>query len=270
MENKNTNGLVRDAVKIASNIYDSLTPYEDWVIVNICKSHNWSFTYPDCPEIPTGFGYIYDKVPDILEKDGVIEAKTNKWFIGLTTKPYSSENPKNLPIYDTISIVARAKKYFNKETRAEYYKKYDTSTNTYEGPKVAGQYSALINVKKLIKFIRWYGNQSPRFNSVTGELSYLGYSLKFSGLDKINAVKLLVDNIGSIVRYKDFYEIREGVNFDSDIKTQKQKIQNSLESMYKSIKNDVTSSDLKSYIVLAQQNGFGMFINHLNPEKTPK
>lgn len=269
---ENINGLVQDALKTANYILNSLTPYDEWVIVNLCKvTNNPAFTYPTYPEIPTIFGYSFDKVPEFFIKEGVIEAKTfDKWYSGLTIVPYyGSQKHDGLPIYDGITKIARNKEYINKSNRVGYYEKWKRDYVD-DGPGGVEHYSALINVKKLREFVRWYGNQSPKVDIKNGHLYYLKFVLPFNGDEKIKAVKLLVDNINSIVSYKEFYEIREGTNYDKDSIKQKSRIHNSLESMFKTIKSELKKSELKNYLIMVQQDGFGMFINYIKPEKPSK
>ncbi len=264
------NGLINDCVTLCSYIYDALPPAEYWSVVNIAKTANRTFTYPSIKEIPTSYGYSYDRVPQELLAQGVIEAlMPNRWFTrwGNAISGSYSANGK-----DFLTTIARDKGYLNflklpnDQTVAHFYYEWRNSRENW-GPVEAGQYSVLINKQKLVEFTRWYSNTSPQFVLQTGDLYFLGQNLKFEGEVKRKTVDLMIKNINSIVPKEQFYELRE----DSSVTTYEQqknrnrltKVSDRLEDTYKQIQREIEKHPVLGVALIPiQKKGFGIFVNN--------
>ena len=243
-------------------IYNSLSPRDTWKIVNIGKSNNQVFNWPSYPSIPWSYGYTYDSVPQILEEDGVIEAKVaNSWFMGVEngTKQF----------LDAITIAARQKKYITDDEIVNFYCKYSHSRKSNDrGPtSVGGQYSILVNIQKLIAFYQKYNQEAtppkPIFNEKVRTLDFLGEKILFKGKIEQKSVKILVDNMNSMVSKKDFFDVRGEGKYEVEVKKfGSTPAHEPIEKVFKEIKSKITSNDkLKKVLILAQQEGFGMFID---------
>lgn len=251
------NGLVNDAVRLCTVIWDSLLPTSQWAVVNIAKSKNALFTYPTkYQEIPTSFGYTYDRVPQYLSECGVIEALgVSRWFM-FFSKGISEKTT------DLITNVARAKKYISEDQSASYYHTLSDYKQRY-GPTEPGQYAILINVSKMSNFIRRSLTTIPQFSEDSGILSFLGKVIRFDGEVEKKSVRLLVDNIGSIVTKEEFYSIPRGAkNYKAIVESKKGSLHDSLEKMFNKIKSKFyEDKDLKNALIFVQKDGFGIFVN---------
>ena len=174
MENaRDMNGLLKDAFKLSVQIFDSLSPSDKYVIVNIAKTTNSTFTYPANSEIPTSYGYLFDKTPQVLIEEKVFIVKEkNKWWIG-------NDKIKQNTL-DLITIMARSKGYLNKDEWAHYYSQWIYDHYNY-GPTCSGLYVVLIDVLKLKEFINKLSGALPVFNEATKSLEFLGQTVLFSG-----------------------------------------------------------------------------------------
>jgi hypothetical protein len=264
----------QNAMLTGNIILNNISPRDRWIIVNIAQTENQVFSYPSIPELPTCFGYVFDKVPQILEEEGVIEAKINGlWFLKISSikKEYLGKTGK-----DSITVVARHKGYIKKTEIAEHYIKYDKYLKLDTGPKARGQYSVLINVNRLRLFINWYSGLTPIFNDNNKTLEFLNEKIQFNGDVNIKSIKLLIDNINSMVSNKDFYEIPRGLtNYNELIKHKgKTKVHESLKKIFKEIENKIKSNNiLKNVLIPVQKDGYGIFINNKKlqlPKNNPK
>ena len=84
----------------------------------------------------------------------------------------------------------------------------------HDGPKGRYHITALIDKKKMRKFLLEIRNNSPVFNEQSGEFTFRGEKLAFSGEKNIAAVKLLVEKINSRVSKKEFYESGGDTNYE--------------------------------------------------------
>jgi len=85
-----------DALKLASNILNSLLPNKEWEIVNIALKEPETYVLEGYTAIPLSFGYEYDKTPDFLEQHGVIEGKTKGWWYVGIKKRNSQKNQNRI------------------------------------------------------------------------------------------------------------------------------------------------------------------------------
>lgn len=260
---------IRDCLSLVLNIHDSLSPHDSWKVVNIGKSTNSTFSWPSYPSIPWSFGYSYDSVSQILEEEGVIEAKIqDAWYIGITKTSASQSDP--------ITILARKKGYLKNDESVKYYSKW-TSEHVDHGPtSVGGQFSILVNVQNLIKFYWKYNEQTlpprPTFNETTKNLDFLGESVHFMGEIEQKSVRLLMENLNSLVSKKEFYEVRGEVGYEETVKKKRPTlVHEPLEKMFTEIKKKIMANKkLKNVLILAQQDGFGMFLNQKTLTPAPQ
>lgn len=265
----NMNNVVQNSIQLAVSIFSNLPPQKTWAIVNIGKSSNLSFYFTKYPNISTVYGYKYDYVPCFLENEGVIEAKVpHRWFTEIT----ESEIPNN----DSITRVAHLKGYLNHLESTNFYSRYSqTQPKNNFGPyTVGGQFSILVNVRKMYDFCEKYldtPDRIPKFNEATKCLEFLGESLLFIGKAEQNSLKLLLSNLNSIVSKQDFFESGGNASSYADaVKRRRQTlIHDPLEKRFIKIKKRIMANKrLGVSLVLVQQNGFGMFLN--NKAMSPK
>lgn len=272
-------GIVNDASKLCLKIFNSTPPNKPWTIINIAKSSNETFTYPDYIEIPTSFGYAYDNVPTFLKDEGVFEATMqNKWFTNVANR---SAVRVNIGLHDVITEVARSKGYLENKAEAQFYFKLKRQYVD-EGPVTSGQYAVLVNMKNLIRFYGKYNppqiEDSPTFDVSTGDLIFLGEKVHVEGDIHIKSMALLIKNINSRVSAKELYEIRQNSNYEQEVAKYKKTPTNDIvEQVFKSLKTKVDENDkLRKIIVFVQRDGFGIFIDRnamqllTNPQKTPQ
>jgi hypothetical protein len=254
--------VMENAFFLALNILGTLSPRDSYVVVNIAKSNNPIFSYPSIPEIPSVFGYNFDKVPQILEEEEVICAKvSNRWYINRSISLWKDERG------DALDIKAHALGILPKKNGYGYYKARDNNYTRSQsfGPIVSGQYAALISVERLKLFV---GKSSEPVKSkvpqmIDGKyLEFMGERIEFSGLE-LRAVACLVKNIGSIVSVQDFCETDPDDNYDRYVKEKKlteldDKLSKRLEAIRRKIKSN---SVLSKLLVPAKQEGFGLFVN---------
>lgn len=259
MENK----VIQDAVRLAINILDSLLPSDSWLMVNIVKNKKEQLNFNDFPDIPTTFGYTYDQVVLLLVKEEVIEElNPNSWFIRITDK--NSYYAHNISPYidqlDPLGMQAWHKGYIKEGQLVEYY--YSNERQRL-GPIISGHFSVLINRKSLENFIKKYSNSHPILNEETGEFSFRGEVVIFHGELEIKSLKLLLDNLNSIVTKKRFYEVR-GKN-DYDLIKKKYgvtQLHDSLEKLFINIRSKIKkNAKLRDTFIFTQDNGFGIFLN---------
>lgn len=260
---ENNSGLVQDAIKTAIAIVNSITPYNKWVIVNIGKTPNLTFTYPTIPVIPTCFGYNYDKVPELFETDGVIEAKIEKrWFVKLTKSSYDTYAPPVYEKFDFITKTARVKNYFDKDTRADYYNKepgvYRHGGGNY-GPEIPGQYAVLINVDQLRRFMGFYSGSVPLYYISNKCLFYRGNKLTIDGEVEGKLVDILIKNYNSIVPKEIIYKYIHPSG--KEYAKNKTFADDSIKSSYKRIEKKFNKDTFFGpNFLLAQKRGFGIFV----------
>lgn len=259
MENK----VIKDAVRLATNILNSLLPSDSWAIVNIVKDERDHLLFNDFPDIPTTFGYIYDQVITLLTEEGIIEeSNPGSWFIGITDTDsyYAHHILPYIEQLDGLGMEARSKGYLTEKQLVEYYYSNDRQKL---GPVISGHYSVLINRNRLDKFIKKFSNLLPNINEETGEFSFRGEVVLFKGELEIKSLKLLLNNLNSLVSKKEFYLVR-GKNDYEQIKDRYgvTQLHDSLEKMFNVIKKRLKqNSKLKDVFVFTQDNGFGIFIN---------
>lgn len=157
---KMQNEITKDALKLASNILNSLLPDQKWAIVNIAIDDRNMFILNGYSSIPPLFGYKYNKTPILLKQKKVIEGETVGWWaIGIKGRNshWSRIMPADLTLDDNIVEAAQKKGYIRKDEIIEYY--YHVSTENI-GPRMHGQAAVLINLKALKKFTTENRNQN--------------------------------------------------------------------------------------------------------------
>lgn len=160
--NKN---VTSDALKLASNILDSLLPSRDWEIVNIALNEPERFTLEDYSSIPPSFGYEFNNTPIFLEQYGVILAKTVGWWykdITSVNTHYNRVKPQEIMLDGNIDEIAQDRKYIRNDETIEYF--YNIPTEDI-GPRKHGQMAILVNRKALEKFKEKFENKFDNQNT---------------------------------------------------------------------------------------------------------
>lgn len=254
------NNLTQDALRLSETILDSLLPNEGWVIVNIAQINQKTFKVPTWPGIPTSFGYEFDKVPDLLIEEGVIEMlASDHWFTDVTSLMLLEGESIN-----QMTVFARGKGYIKQNENIEFmWTGIINGVKMYWRGSYRGQYAALINRKQLEVFIKYCKNLGPKFNEETGTFEFLGETVNFEGKVEIKSVQLLVQNLNSIVAKEDFYKVRGKEDYQVIKKEHGvTRLHDVLEKVFDKIKKKFeTNPKLKDTIKLVQKDGFGMFIN---------
>ncbi|MBI3379666.1 hypothetical protein HY029_02855 [Candidatus Gottesmanbacteria bacterium] len=256
------NHLFKDALKLAKTINSTTLTIREWTIINIAKLGSGLVTFKDEQDLPTVYGYTYEDVIDLFEKEGVIEEKVkNYWYLIISKKTSNELYP--------LTLKARKLRYITPNEFVECWKR--GTIEFYYGPEIAGKYSVLINKNKLSNFIKVYSGLSPRFDLNTGEFTFLGEKVKFNGDIEIKSLSLLLNNLNCIISKKEFYEIR-GNNYDAVIKSKKETATHDmLEKVFREIKRKIYSNEkLKNTIIFVQEEGFGLFINLRAISSTPQ
>ena len=261
------NRLIEDAINLSETVLDSLLPGQEWVIVNIAKTDTQTFALDGIPQIPTCFGYVYDRVPELLEKEGIIEAKEeNRWYTEVKNiSHYMNDDFTEIAFaklreLDGITAFTRKKGYLTEDEIVEYI---DGSDRVNFNRQFGKQYAVLMNRKAMEQFIGWYRGLTPKFDEKTGELHFLGQTMKFSGAITIKTVKLLMDNLNSFVSKKDFYNLRGVDNYDTKIRLKKlTAIHDIFEKSIKDIKTTLAKNPkIEEALTIIQKDGFGIFMN---------
>lgn len=263
------NSLVNDAVSFCQLIYEGTSPNHKWRAVSIAKNINRIFSYQQIPEIPTGYGYFYDEVPKYLLEEGVIETMLpSRWVTGV------SQNPPGIKTGDLVTATAIAKGYIDKNQIFKYYVKYDRDHRVAGyGPILPGQFTALINIEALLKFIVTATSNSqgqiPTFDPLTGELIFMGEKITIVGPVEIKSMNLLIQNINSIVSKANLYEVREKVNYQQAIENKNAtRINDIIEKIFKALRTKVKSNPkLNDILIFVQSEGFGIFIDRNQLQK---
>jgi hypothetical protein len=265
--------VTQDALKLAKNIQKSLPPDENkaLVVVNILVDSRDEFSLDEYPSIFQSFGYRYDKTPDFLEKNGVIEAKNEgKWYVDIvdTNDVWVKRILPETRLVDPIALTALKKKYIKDDQIPKYYYEAtywgDAMTNVYSwGPKKHGQMAILINRKKLEDFINWFSGLKPKFNEGTGLFEFLGETAQIDGKIEKKSFQLLLDNINSIVTKKEFYEVRGKKDYEAIYKgTGILNTHDALEKIFTKLREKIESNPkFRQAIKFVQKDGFGIFIN---------
>jgi len=71
--------LKYDCLRLINRILSDT--FEDFVIVHLAQSEFEVFSYPGSPEIPTAYGYVIDRTPQYLEREGVLKILYNGNFV---------------------------------------------------------------------------------------------------------------------------------------------------------------------------------------------
>jgi hypothetical protein len=204
MDNSNNNA-VYDAVDLAKRIFDAIVPNKDSIVTTISKSKEKMFLAPD--NIGTQvFGYFYDQVPDLLEEVMLAKEKWY-WFAGKNKAPnyerIKSEalrkDKNGYKVPNVITKYAWEHGYLPKDEEVDLWlvKDRDAYTVTF-----------LTTRRKLSRFINKYTNTVPVFDEKRGELFFLHQPpVIFEGSVRILTVKLLLDNLNSIVSLQELYDI---------------------------------------------------------------
>lgn len=255
--------VIDDAIDLATNILSSLLPNKKFEIVNIAIKEPQTFTIEGYPSIPLSFGYRFNDTPKLLEQDGAIVGKTDKWwYVGITKKNsiWNNNRPREIDLDGNIDDVVHKYKLIGDDEVIEYY--FNKSKNNV-GPRESGQMAILVSRRKLEQFVGWYKGVSPQFDSKTGIFTYRGVSVTIKGKNAINWFKLLFDNLGGIVSKQQFYE----VNGKRDYQTIKKsrgvtQLHDTLEKGFGKLVEIVESEPfLRKSVIMLQRGGFGMFID---------
>lgn len=254
------NSVVDDAIKTIAWILDGTIPSDKYVVVNIAKSSNPFFIYPGNKEIPTSYGYGYDRTPALLMQEKcVLGMVPKRWFVG-TTK----ENPryKVMGNYELASLttLGRKLKAINDD---EYYRNY-LGEYSHMGPNETGQYAILLDVEASRNYYWRVKGLVPTFNN--GSLNFLGQLLTFEK-QQANGVEVLIKNINSIVGMESFYSAVYDKNpkeYLSEIaENGKTGVHDKLESIIKQIRAKIDANRiLEKALLMVRHDGFGMFIDH--------
>ncbi len=263
------NDAVKNAILLGKKMLSTVSPRDEYIVVNIGKSNNLIFTYPSINDIPSSFGYFYDKVPQILEEEGVILAKKkNRWYINQVIQLWKNENP------DSLDKVGQEIKLINPGEGFAYYKCRQTSSTRGSsiGPELAGQFAVIIDVKNLRFFLNKYTWSAPYFNIKSGVFKFLGEEMSFSGEKDKKRLDILVNNINCLISKQKFYETT-----DEKYEIHKQRksviqIHDTLRKGFEKIKNNLIKNEkFKKSLVFNSENGFGIFVNNSYfKDETPK
>lgn len=275
------NSVTDEAVKLCNLLLDNMNPLKDWCIFNICKgsaslkekcvAFDISKNYPS---IPTSFYYYYDQTPQFLVDLKVIESfSKNLWCTGtiVNTKNYTFDYDRHFPFVDSITQVAREKKYITEEEMIHYYSirpaNYHPDRDGIElkdlGPReYAGLFSILVTKNGLRQCINKYKSTIPQFDKTTGVLSFLGEELQFTASLQIKTIELLIQNVNSTVSYKELHNIRDATKYEKAIINGKSKTHDAIDSTIKDIKKNLKSNQLLDQtLIIIQKDGHGLFIN---------
>lgn len=171
------NVILNEALRLAKIIYQSFLPDEQWLIVNIALHKKDTFLIQGYPDIPTVFGYRFDKTTLLLEKHGVIEGKTPGLLyvrITVTDSYYGRYILPEATIIDDIGWIAREKGYINHDQLVEYY----NDGNSF-GPRMHGQAAILVSRRALELFIKQQGDKFPITSQQNQDYWYTDKQLKF-------------------------------------------------------------------------------------------
>lgn len=147
---KKLNGLEEDALNLLKIIDDSLPENKRWLIINLAKSKKRRFDlehpyhmFPQC------FGYSLDMVPELLISEGVILASNNiLWFLSSYEDSSGSDSNEKGAILE----IGKKHGFFTNSTRLNFYTSIVRGVADF-GPRMPGHIAALIDVKKMKKFI---------------------------------------------------------------------------------------------------------------------
>ena len=249
--------LYQDAVRLCSNIFRTTPTSAKFAIVNIVRSDKDFLEFGEYPEIPQSFGYGHDEAIHLLEEHGVVEAyASDRWFRDIISihedDDYWEEYEIHLNAPDWICQVAERKKYIGTLEGVRYCR----------GPNVPGHFCILANVHSLEKFVQIYSGMKPIFDEKTGEFRYKGQRVRFSGEIEQKTVKLLIDNVGSIVTNKELYELRGHTNYLYYEENKKlTPIHDVIEKCVGKIKKRILSNRIMKKDLFFQQNkGHGLFV----------
>ncbi len=257
------NEAVKDALGLCLSIYNSISPHDKWVSVNIARTNNRTFTFPDVREIPTSFGYLYDRAPQILSDEGVIIAmKSDQWVIG-------KENRLKKQV-DSLTEVARETGLLTKDESFKYYWRMNGNTVSM-GPRVAGQYSILVSVKAMMVFYNFQMNLAPKFTE--NKLHFLQQTVEFNGQLAIKSMSLLVANINSLVSAKELLEVDAKESYIEEVKARRiTSVNDKLSKRILEIEKKIDSNDIlrQKLIIARKDSNYGLFVNQkiTSPEKT--
>lgn len=77
--------LINDSLRLLSKILSDT--YEDFILIHLAQTGLTVFSYPTVPAIPTGYGYILDRTPGFLIKEGIIQVLSQDRFVIQDYKP---------------------------------------------------------------------------------------------------------------------------------------------------------------------------------------
>lgn len=253
--------VISDAVNLATNILNSLSPNREWGIANIALNKADEFLLKNYPTISPSFGYSQNETPSFMEASGIIEGKTKGWWyidISKQNSQWDRMKPQEITLDDGIESVAQEKGYIKNNEIIMYYARGNDW-----GPSKHGQMAILVNRNNLEKFIGWYNETTPQFDTDTGIFKFRGASVTIKGQKSINRFKLLFDNLGGFVTKKQFYEVDGKKDYDViNKKTNITRLHDRLEKGFQNLKRIIESdSMLNKSVIMIQKNGFGMFVN---------
>lgn len=182
--------VIKDAVNLATNILNSLSPDKDWGIVNIALNKSDEFLLKNYPSIPPSFGYTQNETPNFMEDNNVTEGETSGWwYVGISKRnsQWDRIRPQEITLDDGIESVAQEKGYIKNNTIIKYYVLGDDW-----GPRRHGQMAILTNKNKLQAFIDkfskgvlidapidrkyWYANRQLQFRMTDGGVDGFDFS----------------------------------------------------------------------------------------------
>jgi hypothetical protein len=253
----NNKSLVKDCVSVCGWIEKCLRPGEFWTVVNLAQVGQDLFSFHEYPEyrgIKTGFGFFFDSTPEALMDAGVIEAKSkNRWFEGFTQRGLDPFD------FDVLTKKSRERGYIEKDEVIIFY-----DDRAGENPVVPesvpewqytrNQCAALINVENLRSYIKIHTNLSPKI--VDNSLIYLGREQKLNSHQYLDVLKILINNIGSIVSYKDLGDVIS----DGNKKTLRE-IRDVINNAQKSFKKESLFGETIIITEQRKMDGWGMFVN---------
>lgn len=157
-----------DAFELAKIIHPTMIPGEKSGVFNvyICKRREaFSPPVPKGFKKPSVYGYSYDLTIFLLEKLGVIEAKSpQKWYI--CTSSDKSDPKINEYDKELVSLVAREKGYLEPDLH------FVLIFLDYPDGFFQGHFSILVNKLKLEDFIRLHGDIKNREELSPQEMGY--------------------------------------------------------------------------------------------------
>ncbi|MEN8253717.1 MAG: hypothetical protein ABFQ62_05080 [Patescibacteria group bacterium] len=304
------NYFTEEAVELCEAILQTTRPTEEWGVVNIIKSvkslnDDRAFNSISHPEIPMGYYYVYDEVPQFLLDEGVFCGldTDGAWYLKQGYYVFNGSGDEDWQferesVSEGLTLMATKKGWINKTVDKKKINNLELwgipdlgiqvfvnsfTQETYEdmnlgmvthivskGPSGRHHLIALFDRKRMQSFVNLYKGNAPVFDEKSGMLLFLGKDMKFTG-QQAQLVKVLVENINSTVSYKDIFEIISGKNYEKELARNEGKVP----SIHNPIKNDFKNARKKIYkkdsglcesLVLVERNGIGMFVNQANPK----